>query len=207
MAWPRAWGAAAAGAIVVNGVEVPPIRKEQGTEMDDEKGSVVENRPLLQFQEVQRAVLAAVASKRRIALAKIDRPAVLIFHARETANAAEAVNTAARARYPAVAVEDLLIASVVDLRIVPRMVRGIAERAMRNAYQEAAAALPAGMTPAEYVLILPDWDGKVTAGMGFQNVNRQAGVAVLAGDGRAAVAQGDDPAQIVMRLLAEVMGE
>lgn len=121
--------------------------------------------------------LIAAGSQREIALQAIKRPTVLIFHTQETAAASTAVNQAIRARYPLAT--SVTIASVVNLQSIPRLFRKFAEGAMRKSYQEAVATLPQGMSPEEYVIILPDWDGTVTTAFKLQQVDKTAGVVVL----------------------------
>jgi hypothetical protein len=49
------------------------------------------------------------------------------------------------------------------MRIVPRLLRGMAEKIMRDAYHQAAAHVPADQDPADHIIILPDWQGRVFA--------------------------------------------
>ena len=127
--------------------------------------------------------LKAAGSGREIALDKIGKPAMLLFHTQETAAQAGAVNQAIRAVEAYAAAEDVMIANIIDLHTVPKLFRNFAERAMRSSYEEAAAALPEGLNSEDYVLILPDWDGAVTKAAGLKDVNQMAGAAMLDADG------------------------
>jgi hypothetical protein len=105
-----------------------------------------------------------------------------------------------RERYPLSST--LLAASLVNLKIVPRMFRGIAEIAIRKAYQDATTRLKEGQQPDEYIVILPDWDGSVTALLGLRNTSSAAGIAILDGEGRVlATFQGADLGSTAVRLL------
>ncbi|MCA9917211.1 MAG: NAD(P)/FAD-dependent oxidoreductase [Anaerolineales bacterium] len=146
------------------------------------------------------ATLTAAGSGRQVVLTDVKRPSVLIFHTQETAAASTAVNQAVRAKYPLAT--SVFVASVVDLHTLPKLFRRFAESAMRKSYEEAASTLPHGMKPQDYVVILPDWDGGVTRAFGLENVDKQAGVAVLDGNGRlVGVYQGDALAEQVMKLI------
>jgi hypothetical protein len=113
---------------------------------------------------------------------------------------ARQIGATLRGRYP---VEDLPILTIIDLGGVPRMMHGFARGRIKGGYEEAvrnatAVAGRAGQTipndPSELIVMLPDWDGKVTASYGLREVDRQA-VAVLVGRdgtirGRATGAEG-----------------
>lgn len=130
--------------------------------------------------------LVAIGSGRRVTLNRLARPAVLLFLARETSNDGAPVIARLREDYPLAA--EVLMASVVDLHIVPRLVRGVAEAAMRLAYDKAVERFPhefkppqpgAPVNPEDYILILPDWDAAVTRDFGVRNPARTPALAVL----------------------------
>ena len=127
--------------------------------------------------------LTAVTTKRRIDNASCaGRALVLIFHDQTTLDAPRVVNTALRATYD---VDRVLIASCVDLSAAPRFLHGIINGFLRQAYQRGAAFVPAGQDPGAYVIILPDWDGRVSRAF---HVPRGGGAAlvVIGPDGRIA---------------------
>ena len=88
-------------------------------------------------------------------------PLLLIFHSHLGADTAFDMNAALRQHYPNI--EQLLIASVVDLHHIPRFMRAAVELSLAAAYRNAAQQLPEHLDPTEYVLIAPDWTGKVTS--------------------------------------------
>ncbi len=63
------------------------------------------------------------------------------------------------------------------------MLRGVVEAFISDAYEEASQELPEGWTARDYLLILPDWDGKVTRAFGLSHTDRNAGVAVVDSQG------------------------
>jgi hypothetical protein len=132
----------------------------------------------------------------------LDRPAVLLCFAQATQHDADPVEAAVRAKYGAA---EVLVGHVVDLHGVPRMFRGVAERILASEYEKAVAALPSGETAADYVVILPDWDGAFVESLGLAaDVSQTLAVAVFSKDGRlAGTAQGEGVADACLRLLAD----
>jgi hypothetical protein len=92
-------------------------------------------------------------------------PLLLIFHGYVGADNAVQINAALRQQYPSV--EELQIASIVDLQHIPRFMRAAVELTLAAAYRQSAAKIPDYHDPKEYVVILPDWEGKVTASYGM----------------------------------------
>ena len=148
-------------------------------------------------------MLTAVSSERIVQLNQPTNVAVYVFHGQNTAKAAARVNTAVRSQYPVS--DDPLIASIVNLDNVPKMFRRIATNAMQKSYEKASQALPPGESPADFIVILPDWDGAVTKGLGFIDVDKQAGVVVVDQNGQIiTINQGDNLAPIVLDALANL---
>jgi hypothetical protein len=142
--------------------------------------------------------LTAIGSERKIALNNIGIPAVLIFHGRNNASASEAINGPVREKYPSAS--SVLVATIMDLHIAPRLLRGVVEAFIRNAYEDACKKLPKDMAPRDYLVLLPDWDGKLTKHFGFKDTDHQAGVVVLDRQGNViGVYQGKD---LVVQTLA-----
>jgi hypothetical protein len=124
----------------------------------------------------------------------------LIFHAQSTVWAAEQVNRAVRERYPSS--EEVVVASVVDLSLVPPFYWLTASVMIGQAYEKAAREAPPGADPAEYVLILQDWGGLISWRFGVRGVEREAVVVVI--DENADIVgfyQGNEPVEDVLRLL------
>lgn len=147
--------------------------------------------------------LTAIGSGRKIILNKIGTPAVLIFHGRGNSEASQDVNRPVRDKYPDAS--DLLVASILDLHIAPRLLRGVVEAFIRDAYEDACKKLPDGLLPRDYLILLPDWDGKLSKSFGLKDTDRQAGVVVL--DSQANVVgvyQGKDLAAQTMALIKKI---
>ena len=156
--------------------------------------------PSVFARQAPRVTLTAIGSKRKIDLRQTGIITLLVCHGQESAAEATQVHTAIRQRYPLSST--LLAASLVNLKIVPKMFRGITETVIRKAYQEATTKLEEGQQPEEYIVILPDWDGSVTASLGLHNTSSVAGVAVLDGGGNVLETfQGADLAATTISLL------
>jgi len=104
------------------------------------------------------------------------RRLVLIFHAQSTAWTVERVNRAVRERYPSS--EEVVVASVVDLSLVPPLYWLTASMMIGQAYEKAAREVAcegfSGVDPAEYVLILQDWGSLISWRFGVRGVSREA---------------------------------
>jgi hypothetical protein len=106
-------------------------------------------------KQAPRFSLLAVGSGRRVdTRSVIGRKVVLIFHLQGTAPTAREINRSVRAHHPDP--EDVLVASVIDLSIVPPLYWMSVGLILNQAYERTAEELPPDADPAEYVVILPD---------------------------------------------------
>lgn len=148
--------------------------------------------------------LTAVVSKRQIVLNRLDVPTLFVVVGQDTAAAAWDIITQVRAVRDDPAT--LQVATIVDLRQVPRLLRKMGEKALEARYQQRAEALEPGQDPAQRVIIMPDFDGKALDAFGLSDVGKQLAVAMVAPGGRAiGVYQGDDPASAAIDLVAKAL--
>lgn len=132
--------------------------------------------------QVPEFQLKAVASGREVSRAACaGKPLLLLFHDRAGIAAARAVHAQVRARYRA---DEVLAASVVHLRAVPRPLRSLAEQMMAAAYYDAAREMQPGLDPADYVIILPDWSGAVYRAFGIADGGKRPQSVLLDGGWR-----------------------
>jgi hypothetical protein len=165
----------------------------------------VANEQVVVKKQIPDVTLKAIGSGREVALRGIGKPAVLLFHTQETADEAAKVNAAIRAVKACQTPKQLFIANVVDLHAVPKLFRSFAENAMKDSYKQAAETLPAEANPAEYVLILPDWDGSLTKSAGMSDVDKTAGVIVLDDGGHVVETyQDDDAVNVTLGFLKKI---
>ena len=143
----------------------------------------------------------AAGSGREVSLrTSAGRCLVLIFHSQNTAHVAEQVNRAVRETYPSH--EDVVVASVVDLSLVPSIYWLTASVMIGQAYERASREVPSDFDPADYVLILQDWGGLISRRFGVRGVNREAAVVIM--DENAEIAgfyQGREPVETVLDAL------
>jgi hypothetical protein len=146
------------------------------------------------------SLLAAGSGRRLDTQDVVGRRVVLVFHLQGTAPTAREINRAVRLRYPDP--EDVLIASVIDLSIVPPFYWMSVGLILGQAYDRAAQELPPGADPAEYVVILPDWGGLVSRRYDVGNTGRAAAIVVLDEDGSVAASyQGEQPVETVLEVI------
>jgi hypothetical protein len=141
------------------------------------------------------------AGSRRVSLEGVKgRKTVLVFHLQGTAPTAREINHAVRERFPSP--DDVLVTSVVDLSIVPPVYWLSVSLVLNTAYATATAELPPNADPADYVVILPDWNGRVSREYGARDTGRAAVVVVVDEDSNVAVAyRGEHPVETVLKAL------
>ncbi len=143
----------------------------------------------------------AQVSQRPIDLNAAAGELLLLFHSYQTAPIAARLTRAVREHYPSP--DQVLVVSVADMRIVPRLLRGTARRIIKNAYQEASQQVPAGQDPADHIIILADWSGALFKAYQVPPTSRQ--VALVLVDQTKAIAGnylGAQPEQAALALLA-----
>ena len=147
--------------------------------------------------------LLAAGSGRRVRLRELaGRKAVLVFHLQGTAPTARAMHRAVRERFPDP--EEGVIASVIDLSIVPSLYWMTVGLVLARAYEQAARELPPDVDPADYLVILPDWGGRVSRDYGVRNTGRAAAIVVVDEDSNVTLAyQGEQPVERVLEALGE----
>ena len=147
--------------------------------------------------------LLAAGSARRVRMRELaGRKVVLIFHLQGTAPTARAINRAVRERFPDP--EDVMVASVIDLSIVPPVYWITVGLVLGNAYEQATRELPPDVDPADYLVILPDWGGRASRDYGVRNTGRAAAIVVVGEDSEVALSyQGERPVEAVLEALGD----
>jgi hypothetical protein len=144
--------------------------------------------------------LKAIGHGRQLTFNALGKPAVVICVARETSEQPQPVVDVIREKYPTP--DEVMIVNVADGRAFPRLIHKVAEQIMKSSYNDAVKGLEPGMDPEKYVLIAPDWDGALLLPLGFDDVTKAIGVAVIdAGGNLVGSYQGDDPQAHVLGLL------
>ncbi|MEP7214813.1 MAG: hypothetical protein ABI782_01090 [Anaerolineaceae bacterium] len=127
-------------------------------------------------------LFTSIESKRKFDLANVDRKTVLMLVSQESSGSIDPVIAEIRKAYADVS--EVQIANVVDLRKTPRVLRKVAETLMSHRYKESAKNLPPGRDAAEWIIILPDWQGKLIRALGIDDVSQEMAVAVVAPGGQ-----------------------
>jgi hypothetical protein len=105
------------------------------------------------------------------------KPLLLIFHGHLGADSAFNINAIVRDHWPTF--EQLVIASVVDLHHIPRYMRSAVELTLSAVYRQAVKRIPHNLDPTQYVVILPDWEGKVTAAFAMKERVNDIGLVLV----------------------------
>ena len=139
--------------------------------------------------------LKAIGHGRELTFNALGTPAVVMCVARETSEQPQAVVDVVREKWRDAT--KVMIVNVADGRAFPKLIHKVAEQIMKASYNDAVKTLEPGMKPEDYVLIAPDWDGALLLPLGFDDVSKQMGVAVIDGQGRlvGTFQGGDAPAQ------------
>jgi hypothetical protein len=128
----------------------------------------------------------------------------LVFHGRETVHAVVEINTTVRPVYPDP--KPVVLVSVVDLSVVPRLLHRAVKPVLEQAYDQAAREMPKGYNPADYVFLLPDWNGAVTKAFKAKHTDKAAAVVVLDAAGRVAGSyQGPQPGPATLDLVRKAL--
>lgn len=136
----------------------------------------------------------------------LGRPLLLLFVDHNTGRASQPIVETLRRRYADH--RQLAIAVVVDVRIVPRLLRGMAEGIMESSYREVAAALPDGYDAADHLILLPDWSGNVVRAYGVGNVSREVALVFIGPDGQVRAGyHGPNPAAQALEMARALLGD
>ncbi len=149
--------------------------------------------------------LTTVKSGRQISPASCQGAVLgLVFHGRETVQAVVEINTTVRPIYPDP--KPVVLVSVIDLSIVPRLLHGAVKPMLEQAYDQAAREIPKGYNPADYVFLLPDWNGAVTKAFKAKDTGKMAAVVVIDPRGQVVGSyQGPQPGPAVLSLIQQAL--
>jgi hypothetical protein len=145
--------------------------------------------------------LKAIKSGRQISPATCKGNVLgMVFHGRETVQAVVEINTTVRPLFPDP--KPVILVSVLDLSIVPRLLHGAVKPMLEQAYDQAAREIPKGYNPADYVFLLPDWNGAVTKAFRAKDTNKAAAVVVIGREGQIVGSyQGPQPGPATLSLI------
>jgi hypothetical protein len=155
-------------------------------------------------RRVPDVTMKAFGHGRELRVAELGVPALYTCVARETADQPPPVARAVREAYPLAS--QVLVASIADLRKIPKLLKPIVDQLMKSNYKNAVEGLQPGRTPEDYVLILPDYDGDFLGQLGIEDVTKHIAVVVVSASGDVVgTYQGDDPTTAALKMLGAVM--
>lgn len=149
--------------------------------------------------------LTAVGSKRPFRLSNQQpTPVLLTFVSYKQQDTVRDLNRAVRTQYADHT--EVKIASILDTRVIPRLMRGVASSIMEGAYHQASQEIPADRDPADYLILLPDWNGKVFRAYQVPTEMAFMAVVAVAGNGRVAASyHGPDPVNFTLTTLPTLL--
>jgi hypothetical protein len=158
-------------------------------------------------QPAPRFNLTAVKTGRRVSLHDCRGGVLgLVFHSRETVQAVIDIQTTVRPSYPDASI--LTLASVVDLSMVPRLLQRMAKPILEQAVNQAYQQVPDGYDPADYVFLLPDWQGRVSRSFQVRGADQVAALVVIDAQGLVVGSyQGPLPGPAMLALVQRALGE
>lgn len=128
----------------------------------------------------------------------------MVFHGRETVQAVVEINTVVRPVYPEP--KPVVLVSVIDLSIVPRLLHRAVKPMLEQAYDQAAREIPQGYDPKDYVFLLPDWNGSVTKTFKAKGTDKAAAIVVIDPFGRITGSyQGPQPGPAALALVRKAL--
>ncbi len=145
--------------------------------------------------------LEAIGSGRKVSPEGLaGRRVVLVLHGPRTTDAPKEVGKAVRAEFSAA--DDVFVANVVNLKSMGGLWKKVATAQMTQTYEKMGAKIEGD--PADYVVLLPDWDNAVGPLFEIEDSNQAPAVAVLEDDGTIlGVVTGESLGDQVMALLAQ----
>lgn len=157
-------------------------------------------------QPAPNFTLDSIATNRQVSLEIANgRCLIMLFVGYQTAKASETIVKGVRKQYPSL--DTLQMINIVDMRPVPRLMRGMAEGIMKGAYEKAREQIPDGYDPADYLILLPDWKGTTFNAYGIKDVSQQIALVMIDPEGIVRqLYQGKQPIQACLTFLDTYTG-
>lgn len=132
------------------------------------------------------------------------RPVAILFHSRENQDEARAVIQTIRNKWRSA--ETLVTLNLVDLSMFPRVMRKLVNHDLGKVFEAEAANLPGDLDPESHIVIVPDFDGKMTKAWGVSDAATVVNGVVVDSEWKVcARAHGSDVESVVMRALSEAL--
>ncbi|MGD0603318.1 MAG: hypothetical protein ABSA53_06925 [Streptosporangiaceae bacterium] len=133
------------------------------------------------------------------------RPLVVLFYSRENQDDARAVTQVIRNKWRDA--QDLVTINLIDLSMFQRLVRKLVNSDLTKAFDVEVANLPGDLDPESHIIIVPDFDGKMTRAWGVSDAAQVVNAVVVDAQWRiCARARGAEVESVVMRALSAMVG-
>jgi hypothetical protein len=134
------------------------------------------------------------------------RPLLVLFHSRDNQDEARGVIQVVRNQWRDA--QTLVTVNLVDLGMFPWLLRKLVNFDLQKAFDAEVANLPGDLDPESHIVIVPDFDGKMTKAWGVSESAKVVAGVVVDAEGRiCARARGADVAPVVMRALSEALDQ
>lgn len=149
--------------------------------------------------------LTAIYTRQVISLTRCaGTPLLLVFLSFETREQVRDISQAVRTAYPDSS--QVVVVNVINLLFVPSFARRVAENRMESAIKQAIKEIPPPYSPAEYLILLPDWKGRLARAYGISNSGNQVALVMVNRQGIIqGHYQGEKPAQAAVELIAGLL--
>jgi hypothetical protein len=132
------------------------------------------------------------------------RPLAVLFHGRENQDEARGILQVIRNKWRDA--ETLVTVNLVDVSMFPRLMRKLVNFDLGKVFDAEQANLPDDLDPESHIVIVPDFDGKMTKAWGVSEAATVvSGIVVDAGGQIRARASGPEVESVMMRALADAL--
>jgi hypothetical protein len=132
------------------------------------------------------------------------RPVAVLFHGRENQDEARGIIQVIRNKWRNA--ETLVTVNLVDVSMFPRLMRKLVNFDLGKVFDAEETNLPDDLDPESHIVIVPDFDGKMTKAWGVSEAATVVSGIVVDSDGQiCARASGPEVESVVMRALADAL--
>jgi hypothetical protein len=133
------------------------------------------------------------------------RPLVVLFYSRENQDDARGVTQVIRNKWRDA--QTLVTVNLIDLSMFPRLLRRLVNSDLTKAFDAEVANLPGDLDPESHIVIVPDFDGKMTQAWGVTDAAKVVSAVVVDSAWKiCARARGAEVEPVVMRALSDLVG-
>lgn len=147
-------------------------------------------------------VYKAVGTERMVKLNEFGCPTLVLLVDQNNYQSAIDFNYGIRRLVPEA--HNLMVINIVDLRPVPKLLRSMARKFLRSGFDQGAAALPDEYDPWDYIIILPDWNGKIYSALQMDGFKKTVLIALHPHGNLFRLVESTDPLGKARQILREL---